>query len=632
MASDITEEFQIDITRTSAIAVSGNTGLVYDLSFNDEKFFDATSETRRYIRQTAQYRKDQSDNSSEPGEQSLTGWWLRSQSSFHFGSGINFYEPSQDEKLRFRFADSEGVDVWTQGQVSLLKNVVAGHIVTGPSQTHMRSIRYGTTDAVLMVDDYDVDKILLDGTEVHFVDYNAGVDTPVYSICDNGVDAFWVTNKVSNTKWTVLKKPLTGNAATAETLVYQAGGAASRAIIEYVKERLIVCVNNEIWEVTPAGSATKLYTAPSTTFEFTSIAETGSDIYVSGHDGIRSVVFRLTVSNDGSIAALLGAVVAAEMPRGEIIYAIQYYLGYMLIGTSRGVRVAQVVDGGIIYGPLLFEAEQPVYQFATSDKYAWATVRIGGDTGLVRIDLGTQIDTLVFPYANDLQAVDVARQCTGVAFMGQTNRLAFSAAGNGSDGNVYIESATQLRSNGFLKTGKIRFNTSENKFFKYIKERAIYTGGSIALATTDSAIVTVDAVNGNNDVGIPEREAVEYKQFVFTLNRSSSDASVGPTLLGYQVKALPATPRQRIIQYNLWCFDHETDKNRNRVGYFGRAYQRIEQFESLEAASDIVTVQDHRTGEAFQALIEECSFQSTTPPSGQFNGFGGVLTVTVRKI
>ena len=267
-----------------------------------------------------------------------------------------------------------------------------------------------------------------------------------------------------------------------------------------------------------------------------------------------------------------------------------------------------------------------------SDRFAWATAKIGGDTGLVRIDLGTQIDTLVFPWANDLQALNVARDCTGVAFVGQSNRLAFTAAGNGTDGNVYIESATQLRANGFLKTGKIRFNTSENKFFKYIKERAQYPGGSIALATVDSAIVTVDAVNGNNDVGIPERDPVEYKQFVFTLNRSTSDASVGPILLGYQVKALPATPRQRIIQYNLWCFDHESDKNRNRVGYFGRAYQRIEQFESLEAASDIVTVQDHRTGEAFQALIEECSFQSTTPPSGQFNGFGGVITVTVRKI
>ena len=29
----------------------------------------------------------------DPGEQSLTGWWLRSQSSFHTGEGIIFYDP-----------------------------------------------------------------------------------------------------------------------------------------------------------------------------------------------------------------------------------------------------------------------------------------------------------------------------------------------------------------------------------------------------------------------------------------------------------------------------------------------------------------------------------------------------------
>jgi hypothetical protein len=40
-----------------------------------------------YERATAQWQKEQSDQQPEAGEQSLSGWWTRSQMSFHFGAG-----------------------------------------------------------------------------------------------------------------------------------------------------------------------------------------------------------------------------------------------------------------------------------------------------------------------------------------------------------------------------------------------------------------------------------------------------------------------------------------------------------------------------------------------------------------
>jgi hypothetical protein len=637
MAADITEEFQVDLSKDATSISAENTGTNYDIAFGLEKFFDASSPDRPYRRQTAQYRKDQSDNSSEPGEQSLSGWWLRSQSSFHFGSGINFYEPTQDEKLRFRFADSEGVDVWTQGQVTLLKDVVASsHFITGSTPTMMRSIKWSNTNGVLVTDSYDVDKVAADGSVTHFIDYVSGTDTPVYAICDDGVTAYWLTNKVSGTKWTILSKPLTGDDTTAETTVYQVStGAATSGVIEYAKQRLIVAVNNSIYSVTLSGTHALIYTEPSSTFKFTGITETNSNIYLSGYDGLRSVIYRITVTDGAAtfLPDLSGAVVAAELPRGEIVHTIKSYIGYMLIGTSRGVRVAQVSDNGaIVYGPLLFESAQPVYQFAVSDRYAWCTAKINGDAGLIRIDLGQQLDSLLFAYANDLQVVDGGRTCSGVAFIGETNRLALTTPYTDSNGNIYIESATVLRPSGYVTTGKIRFNTSESKFFKYVKERAAYPGGSITLGTTTGNIVTVDAINGNNDIGILDTAALEFMQFIFTLNRDSTTTSAGPIMYGYQIKALPAARRQRLIQYNLFCFDHEKDRYNNSVGYTGRAYERLLSFEDLEASSDVVTVQDFRTGETFQGIIEECSFSGMKTPSKNFSGFGGVLTVTVRKI
>lgn len=718
MASDITEEFQLDLSnQTESVITTNNSGLSYDVAFDDKKFFMKIDPQTPYRRQTATYKKEQSDNYANPGEQSLAGWWLRAQSSFHYGAGLNYFEPSmeqgytQNQTVPYRFADSEGVNVWNQGEVTLLKDVVAGHMVTGAARTSMQAIQWNNINGVLTLDGGDVDKIyptvtntitnkaltsnvatLTTGTAhgfevgadvvitgvdatfngtyivtsvptsttftyaktasnvgstavspvgavtssaVHFIDHNTGADTNVYAITNDGTTAYWVTNQNTSATVQIYKKALTGNKDTANTQMYYDNAiSASNAAIAYVKGRLICAINNVVYELDPTKSSnnnlpTALFTNPAGGYIFTSITESPSDIYLSGYNGISSQIYRLTVGDNGVITTLTGASVAAEMPRGELIYAIQYYLGYMLIGTSRGVRVAQVdTNGGITYGPLIFETTQPVYQFAVSDRYAWCTARINGDSGLVRIDLGVQIDTLVFPYANDLQAVDVSADVTGVAFLGNTNRVVFSASAN----YFYFEELTKLRANGYLLTGKIRFGTSENKFFKYVKPRAEFSGGTIGVSTATSSITTVSSINGNTDIGIPETDGVESKQFKFTLNRNSSDNTDGPALNSYQIKALPAWPRQRLIQYNLFCYDFETDRYRNRTGHTGRAYERLIDFENKESESSIVSIQDYRTGESFLATIEEVSFTGQVSPAKHFDGYGGVLTVTVRKI
>jgi hypothetical protein len=106
---------------SSSSSIWTNTDVSFDVAIGGMPFIYAVSDERPYIRQTAPYRKDQFDNNQEPGEQSLTGWWIRSQSSFHSGTGIKFYDPAAGEITAHRFADSRNVDVWTKGQVTLLK-------------------------------------------------------------------------------------------------------------------------------------------------------------------------------------------------------------------------------------------------------------------------------------------------------------------------------------------------------------------------------------------------------------------------------------------------------------------------------------------------------------------------------
>jgi len=122
---DITEGLVYTLSNPAGSTNYSATGEAYDVAIAGLPFFLLNSDDSPYRRVTAQYRKQQIDQSREPGEQTLTGWWLRSQSSFHYGQGIKFFEPIQDESLRFQYTESKGINVWTKGQATLLNSSAA---------------------------------------------------------------------------------------------------------------------------------------------------------------------------------------------------------------------------------------------------------------------------------------------------------------------------------------------------------------------------------------------------------------------------------------------------------------------------------------------------------------------------
>jgi hypothetical protein len=338
--------------------------------------------------------------------------------------------------------------------------------------------------------------------------------------------------------------------------------------------------------------------------------------------------------------SLTSAITAAEMPVGERIFRIYYYLGYMLIGTDKGVRVAAVSDdGSIAYGPLLFNSEQPVYDFAARDKYVWCATNVDGAPGTTRIDLSTQIGTLVFPYAWDTYySSGSGRYTTACAFINGTDRIAFTTNHTDSNGNVYIESASRLVASGYLQTGFVRYNTLEGKIFKLLTPRLDTTNGGLTIASvaydnTEYTIGTFPEDSTIQEIGIPYPTGPqEYLGFKFTLTRSSNDNTKGPLFTGYQLKALPSVPRQRLVQYPLFCYDREADKYGVQVGYEGSAWYRMQQLESVENVGDTVRIEDFRTGDSYIGLIEEMDFINRTPQDKRFSGFGGLLLVTIRSV
>jgi hypothetical protein len=731
--SDITDGIPYVLSNPAGATNYIATGYAYDIAIAGLPFFVSPLDDSPYRRVTAQYRKQQLDTSREPGEQTLTGWWLRSQSSFHFGQGIKFYEPAQDESLRFQYTSSKGMNIWEKGQATLLKSCDTAHLTTGGIRSNgrpwqfARSIKWAsngnTYNGILLADEYDVDKVFptitvsisnkalttnvatltttvahglstgmqitISGVDatfngeyritgvpttttftyaktatnvastavspvgtgvaeiIHFIDYNSGTDYPVYAICDDGVYAYWVTN-VLNTgtpRLRVYKKLLSDDDSVSPTLMISNNGiTVNNAVMEYTKERIIMCVNDKVYEF--ASSATSLPTAVYSHNDpdhvFTSITSSGAAIYIAGYSGIQSNIYKFTLETTGAMPALTSAITAAEMPAGERVFKISYYLSYMIIGTDQGVRVAQVSDqdGSIAYGPLLFESTQPVYDIAFRDKYAWVATGVEGQAGVTRIDLGTEISSLVFAYAWDLYdpSDEDGHSTTACAFMGETERLSFITAGDGIDGKIYIESASTLLAEGYLQTGYVRYNTLELKIFKLLQARVDTLNGGVAINTinkegADTRIGTfaqgseVPEININYPIG-----SQEYLGFKFIFTRSTLDTTKGPLFTGYQVKALPAIPRQRLIQYPVMCYDHEMDKFNNEVGYEGSAYDRMSTLESVENIGDTIRVEDFRTGESFIGLIEEMDFINRTPTDKRFSGFGGLLLVTIRSV
>jgi hypothetical protein len=730
---DITEGLPLNVGNPGTSGFWTNRAEDYDVAFGGIPFFMAPTDQNPYQRETAPYRKEQFDNSREPGEQSLTGWWLRSQSSFHGGAGIKFYDPSAGESIGYRYFDSQGVNPWVKGQVTLLKDTENTHVTTGPvvgtdhqhPQQHIRSIQWSGINGVLLHDEYDVDKIypaitvsitnkaltsnvatlttsaahgLSTGLEitisgvdatfngtytitgtpttttftyaktasnvtsaavspagtgvtdpvVHFIDYNTGSAEPVYAICDDGVFAYWVTNAdISGTpRLHMYKKLLTDNTTTIPSPMFTANSITiTYAAMEFVKDRIILCVNNSVYEL--ATNATSLpsaiYTNPNTNYHYTSVAASGPAIYTAGHSGIYSTIQKYTLGTNGAMPVLTQAVVAAEFPSGEIVEKLYFYLGYMIIGTSKGLRVAEVndQDGSLAYGPLIVETTQPVYDVACADRFVWATTGVGSNAGLTRVDLSQLIEgePLRFAYANDLVGIQSGTHfTTAVAFIGTTNRLAFATGYSATNGAIYLESASALVTSGYVQTGAIRYGTLEPKNFKFVRARGVFTYGAMDIQTIEENGNVNNVISYNAAVGTPEAATTapelpqEFLSYKFTLSRSASDTSQGPVFKGFQAKALPATKRQRLIQFPVWCFDVEKDRYNVITGYEGRAWERIQLLETIEAEGDIINIQDFTTGERVQAIIEQVQFSRKTPPSGNFSGFGGLLTVTVKTV
>ena len=641
---DITEGIPYVLSNPAGSTSYIPTGPAYDVAFAALPFFIAASDEQPYRRVTAQYRKQQIDQTREPGEQTLTGWWVRSQSSFHLGAGIKYFEPIQEESLRFQYTESKGLDVWTKGQATLLNTTVRVEVATA-TNLYLVGARDDANDvnAVVFTEGPDLKKLTMSGDTPTVTDYTltaAPHTLDFMALTSDGTRYFAADND----------KLHRGNifGTTSDGHIYDLDGPVTTVALRYAKQRLLAGVGASIYELdsniaaTPGGHSlpTAIYEHPNPSWIWTTISEGPAAFYVGGYAGSQSSLYKITL--DTANANALGfpelnvPTVVVDLPEGEILNSFDVYLGtFGVLCTNKGVRVAVLsADGDVNYGPLLLETECKSVSFR--DRFAYVTTLQDGESGLIRIDLSQPAvpNSLVFAYAWDVYASGETANPVSTDFLGSTDRVVFGVPGDG----IWIESASTLVPTGYLRTGYIRYNTLETKIYKLLQARIDTANGGIAIESIDSRDTTFNIGTFSQGTTVPEinvnypTTSQEYLGFKFTMTRSTTDSTKGPLFTGYQLKSLPAVPRQRLIQYPVFCYDHESDKFGNEIGFEGSAYQRMSQLEQIENVGDTIRVQDFRTGEEYLGIIEEMDFMNKTPEDKRFSGFGGTLLVTIRTI
>ena len=600
-----------------------DTGLGYDMAIGGLGFKLKISDENKYERATAQFKKDQFDNSQNYGDQSLLGYWTRGQFSFHRGAGVKFYE-ADDQTVLNRFYAGEGVKPFTPGEVSLQKEWGAATSGT------FTGITFGGSGNGFLA--------LLDSGVLKYATSLTGATTSY------APSAGTVTHAATG--------PLCAYVATTSSKIERigigAGAPASGAIythavnfngIFYAKDRLWAVDVNGVWyQLAPNPAAPpvaivagdKVFTAGDGWDSKWCLSDTPGPLLI-GNGGR---IFSVTVdSSTGAVPAMSGPVQVAELPTGEAIRSMAYDLGFLILGTTAGIRVG-VVDaqsGQVTYGPLLVEwSTTGVVTIARRGSSAFVA---GGSTpALYEVNLAQQIgDGLEFGW------VKHANPFTSTP----TNYGSFTWAGSTlvsyQDAAAKYETGN-LAASGTLQTGYHRFGTLEPKQFQTVKARIGGTAGTVTVSKVLSdgstiSLLTLDvAQSTGEEITLAITAPAEMVGLLFTLTRSAGDATAGPTLLGYQLRALPAPKRQRLIRFPLMLMDVERRGVTRASGYEGSAWDRLEALEDMEQSGGVFQFQDFRTGEAGTCYIESVEHAGSTPPGKDSNGFGGVVMLTIRKL
>jgi hypothetical protein len=213
-------------------------------------------------------KKDQIDQQTIPGEQSLASWWLRSQMTFIGGAGLLYQDPAADNQYAIRYGDSVGVNPWVNGKLTLLRETSA-RIADGTGNKHFVVGWNDGTDRYWSA----VGNVLKSDTGSATTTITWGGANIIRSLTSDGT-RYYAADNVG--VWRGHRQRC--GAALCAT-------GTTNVVVRWVKGRLMLAQDNLIYEVRQRRRQDAKFTHLNPAFTFTDFAEGTNAIYAAGYAG-----------------------------------------------------------------------------------------------------------------------------------------------------------------------------------------------------------------------------------------------------------------------------------------------------------------------------------------------------------
>ncbi len=560
--------------------------------------------------------RDSVDQSTEPGEAAINpgGLWRRSQSSWHYGAGQAYGDNADAQP--YRFYASRGIDPWTKGQLSLLNDT---KVSLSTSNTNLYMAQNGT------------ELYVADGTAIKYTT-NPYASSPTWttvsstsataarSMASDGVNIY--TTHAGTTNVYGLWKVNTAHTASNVAYGYELGA------VGYAKGVLLVAGagtdSAKLWTNPSGALSTPFFTHPNAEWTWTGFAGGYNAIYASGYAGKTSSIYKITIQDN---ATLNTPVVALDLPTGETVETIHGYLGFILIGTNKGIRYATADNSGSLTVGALIPTAGTVRTIATDGRYAWFgwSAYETGVTGLGRLDLAEFTAPNTPAYASDLMYTLSANNVLSVASFNNKRIFTVSAVG------VVAEDSDNKVESGYIDTGLFTWDIPDRKFVAKFDIRTRPLAGSVnaAIAIDNGSFTTLGTMSTANDTEETfdgrEEKLIEGK-FKLTLTRSATSNSAGPTVTRWTARAYAAPVRSRFFVVPLLL--HKTVTIRNRDYFFDVQAER----DFLHSCIDDARVISYQEGNrSYSVTLEDQEWTPVDCKDFEWD-WEGTMTVTLRSI
>ena len=608
----------------------------------------------QYRRTTIPTLREQRDTSDEPGEQSISSqFWLRSQTDWSFGSGQKFYDHANSN--RSRFSESSGVDVWTEGQISLLP------ICESKNDT------FAWTDVKMKI--LGSYMYVAQGTNLYFSNSFNSADADVnWSTVTALASPQTITDIASDGSKVFIAYGSNRAAASVNlgaTTQPASFGSLNPDFIRLVGGRLFFLDGDNISEVNSSGakvSSSLDSTIPQAGGSWVTVCSGPVGFYAAGNAADTGFISFISVAAADGLLDEPQQV--AELPRGEKINDMVSYAGILALATTKGLRIAAIDagSGSVTYGPVIDDVGQ-VFSLAADERFVW----FGGGSGKVyRADLSRFTETLVPAWAADVVSVKDGTSGGADASPGNVMFIAralgktyFTDSTNGVQGE---KSTGELVASGTLTVGDVSWNSQFDKVLRNIEIRyapsalsatsnqysesgveysgsstqyagaASSAGGSITATVTNDENVSVTTGNLTNKVAtnittlVPELSEAFKVQLNLTRD---SVVTAGPIIESWRIQAFPAPTRvDEIIVPIILKTRVATSRGRgSAIGYDTKAEYNA--LKTAMANREIITYQE---GSQTDTCVIDQIAMSAEKLSDDGNWWEGVCTLRLLTV